>query len=308
VLFLGIRLPSFKGLLAREVQPGRRLGTEFSDRAKVASGVGGLFHSDELPDYGILPDEVEQISKHLDCCEHDAFVLVADLKPRAERALQAVILRANQAVHGVPKEVRRASDDGTTSFLRPMPGAARMYPETDVLPIRITKKMIDSVELPELIEHKIGRYKKLGIGTDLAELTAKSDRAELFDSFVKSFKALKPAYVAEILMTAARTIRRQFNVEISPTDEDYCTLFAALEHDEISKESVLGILKEKRPVKEVLHKYKLLSETELLRELTRIVEENKKLPINALIGKAMAELRGKAAGHKIVEFLKRLTS
>ncbi len=302
---LGIKLPEFKGLLGREVQPNRRLGTEFSDRAKVAAGVGGIFHSDELPDYGILPDEVELIAKHLDCGTHDAFVLVADMKPKAERALKAVIIRANDAIHGVPKEVRRANDDATTTFLRMMPGAARMYPETDVLPIRITKEMVKAVELPELIEHKIGRYEKLGLGHDLAELVAKSDRGALFDDFVRSFKA-KPAYMAELLMTAERTIRRQFNIEISPSDEDFCSLLAALEHDEISKESVLDILKENKPVKEVLHKYRLMSEGDLLRILTKIIEQNKGLPMNALIGKAMAELRGKAAGQKIVELLKKL--
>lgn len=303
---LGIKLPEFKGLLGKEVQPNRRLGTEFSDRAKVAAGVGGIFHSDELPDYGILPDEVEQISKHLDCGDHDAFVLIADMKPKAERALKAVIIRANDAVHGVPKEVRRANEDGTTTFLRVMPGAARMYPETDVLPIRITKEMIKAVELPELIEHKTGRYEKLGLGHDLAELVAKSDRSVLFDDFVKSFKQLKPAYIAELLMTSERTIRRQFNIEISPSDEDFCALLAALEHDEISKESILDILKENKPVKEVLHKYRLMSESQLLRELTRIVEQNKGMQFNALIGKAMSELRGKAPGQKIVELLKKL--
>ncbi|VVB81176.1 Glutamyl-tRNA(Gln) amidotransferase subunit E [uncultured archaeon] len=304
---LGIKLPCFKGLIGKEVQPGRRLGTEFSDRAKVASGVGGIFHSDELPNYGILPDEVEQIAKHLDCGNHDGFVLVADAKNRAERALQAVLVRANDAIRGVPKEVRRANEDGTTTFMRLMPGAARMYPETDVLPIKITKQMIDSVEIPELIEHKIGRYEKLGLGHDLAELVAKSDRALLFDQFAKSFKALKPAYIAELLMTAERTVKRQFNIEINPADEDFCALLTALEHEEISKESVLEILKEKKSVKEVLNKYRMLSEGELLRELTRIIEESKGMPINALIGKAMGELRGKASGQKIVELLKKLT-
>jgi glutamyl-tRNA(Gln) amidotransferase subunit E len=304
---LGIKLPEFKGLIGREVQPGRRLGTEFSDRAKVAAGVGGIFHSDELPNYGILPDEVEQISKHLDCGVHDAFVLVADMKPKAERALQAVIVRANDAIKGVPKEVRRANEDGTSTFMRPMPGAARMYPETDVLPIRLTKDMLSAVELPELIEHRISRYEKLGLGHDLAELVAKSERGALFDDFVKSFKQLKPAYIAELLMTSERNIRRQFNIEISPSDEDFCALLTALEHDEISKESVVEILKEKKPVKEILHKYRLMSEGELLRMLTKIVEQNKGMQFNALIGKAMAELRGKAPGQKIVELLKKLS-
>ncbi len=303
---LGIKLPEFRGLIGKEIQPGRRLGTEFSDRAKVAAGVGGIFHSDELPNYGILPDEVVEISKHLDCAQHDAFVLVADMKPKAERALQAVITRANDAIKGIPREVRRANEDGTSTFMRPMPGAARMYPETDVLPIRLTKETIKEVVLPELIDHKAARYEKLGLGHDLAELVAKSDRSELFDDFVKSFKVLKPAYIAELLMTAERTIRRQFNIEISPTDEDFCALFTALENDEVSKESILEILKEKLPVRDVLHKYKTLSESELLRELKRIVDSNKSLPINALIGKAMSELRGKASGQKIVDLLKKL--
>ena len=45
---LAARLRKFNGLIGREVQPGRRLGTELSDRAKTA-GVGGIFHTDELP-------------------------------------------------------------------------------------------------------------------------------------------------------------------------------------------------------------------------------------------------------------------
>ncbi len=303
---LGIKLSCFRGLIGREVQPGRRLGTEFSDHAKVASGVGGVFHSDELPNYGILPDEVERIFKHLDCGGHDAFVLVADVKSRAEVALQAVILRANSAVVGVPREVRRANPDGSTTFMRPMPGAARMYPETDVVPIRLTEKMIGGVVLPELIDKKVKRYVKLGLGADLAELVAKSDRADLFEKFVKSFRRIKPAFLAEILLTTERTVRRQFNVDIAPSDEDYADLFEALDRDEISKESIVEIFREKLPVKRVLHKFRLMSQSELESALAGIVAKNKGVPFNALIGKAMAELRGKAPGQKIVELLKKM--
>ena len=42
---LGIKLHGFSGLIGKEVQPGRRLGTELSDYGKTA-GVGGLFHFD----------------------------------------------------------------------------------------------------------------------------------------------------------------------------------------------------------------------------------------------------------------------
>ena len=46
---LAIRLEGFAGLVGRELLPGKRLGTEFSECAKVKAGVGGIFHSDELP-------------------------------------------------------------------------------------------------------------------------------------------------------------------------------------------------------------------------------------------------------------------
>lgn len=303
---IGLLLPQFKGVLGKTVQPGRRFGTELSERAKVAAGVGGLFHSDELPNYGILPDEVEQIAKRLKAGSKDAFLLVADDKATATRAIDAALARANEAVKGVPAEVRAANPDGTTRFLRPMPGAARMYPETDVLPVRLTKKRVDAVPLPELIESKIRRYERLGLGKDLAELVAKSATAGLFDELVKKCKKLRPAYLAEVLMTSGRAVKRQFGVEVEPSDEDYRELVLALDEGRIAKESVLEILREKKPVKDVLKKYELMSDADIGKALKKIVEKNKGAPFNALIGKAMAELRGKAPGKKVAELLKKL--
>lgn len=303
---VGLLLPNFKGLLGKEVQPGRRLGTELSERAKVAAGVGGLFHSDELPNYGILPDEVETIAKKLKAGSKDAFILVADDKKVALRAIDAALQRANEATKGVPGEVRAANPDGTTRFLRMMPGAARMYPETDVLPVKLDKKRIAAIPLPELIDSKVKRYEKLGLGKDLAELVAKSASASLFDELVKKCKKLKPAYVAEVLMTSERAVKSQFGVDIEPSDDDYRELLAALDAGKLTKESSLEILKEKKPVKLLLDKFKVMSDADIKKVLKKIIEKNKGAPFNALIGKAMAELRGKAPGQKVSELLKKL--
>jgi glutamyl-tRNA(Gln) amidotransferase subunit E len=303
---LGIRLTGFAGLIGKNLQPNRRLGTEFSDRAKVFAGVGGLFHSDEMPNYGVSVNEVDLIKRHLDCGPEDAFILVADHKDRAEAAIIAVIDRANECLTGVPKDVRRPKADGTTSYMRPIPGAARMYPETDVLPVPLSKELIESIALPELIDVRVIRYKKLGLGQDLAELAAKHERFHLFEDCVKKFKKVKPAFVAEIIMTSQRTINRQFKIEINPADQDFTDLFAALEKEIISKESVLDILKENLPVKDVIPKFKVMSNKELESTIKSIVEANKGMPFNALIGKVMAQLRGKAPGQKIAEITKKL--
>lgn len=305
---LGIRLTGFKGLIGKEIQPNKRLGTEFSHRAKTTAGVKGIIHSDELPNYGITPDILEKLNKHFDLSEKDAFIIVAEQEDKAKKALQAVIKRANECLKGVPKEVRGANKDGTTTYQRPIPGAARMYPETDVLPIKIDKKITENIKLPELIENKIKRYKNMGLGKDLAETLAKSDKAQLFDKLTQKIKKIKTAYIAEILTGAEKTIKRQFNVEINPTEEDYTELFEALEKEKISKESILEILKENKPVKETIKKYETISDEELKKEIKKIIEENKNLEYKALIGKVMQKLRGKASGKKIAETVKKLSS
>jgi Glu-tRNA(Gln) amidotransferase subunit E-like FAD-binding protein len=106
-------------------------------------------------------------------------------------------------------------------------------------------------------------------------------------------------------MTAERTIKRQFNIEISPSDEDFCDLFKALEHDEIAKESVIEVLKEKNPVKNILHKFRVLSDSELEHKLNAFVESNKEFPPSVIMGKALSELRGKVSGQKIVDWFRK---
>ncbi len=308
-VILGIRLSGFARLIGKEVQPNRRFGTELSDHAKVIAGVGGIMHSDEdFTKYSIEAREVEFVRQELGCLDDDAFVLIADQNERAQRALQGVVARANDALDGVPCEVRKANPDDTTSYLRPMPGAARMYPETDVPPLRITQEMIEDIELPELIEDKAKRYEKMGLGKDLAELTARSEKAALFDLFVASFLELKPAYIAEVIMTSAKTIKRQHGIDIHLTENDFRGLFGALAGGQITKESVLDVLKENKPVAEAIHDYHVISDTELRAALKKIIQENKGMTLPALTGVAMKQLRGKAPGEKIVQFLKALVS
>ena len=203
-------------------------------------------------------------------------------------------------------EVRKANNDCTTSYERQMPGAARMYPETDIPLIRITQEQVDLIEIPEMIEDKIPRYEKMGLGKDLAVITAKSPKAGLFETFVSAYKKIKPAYIAEIIMSADKNIKRQYGIDINPKQTDYDVLFKALENEEISKESVEAILKENRPVAEVISKYKTMSDTELEQEIREIIDENKGLQFNALIGEVMKKLRGKAPGQKINEMLKKM--
>ncbi|OGD47003.1 glutamyl-tRNA(Gln) amidotransferase subunit E, partial [Candidatus Bathyarchaeota archaeon RBG_13_46_16b] len=156
---LAVRLPKFRGFLKRELLPGFRLGTEMADRARFWGRVGGIFHTDEMPAYGVTPEEVHDLRAFVKAEEDDAVVFVADALENAQDALKAVVERAKEAIKGVPEETRAANPDGTTRYMRPKPGAARMYPETDIPQIQITQDHIQTIrsELPELPEQKMSR-------------------------------------------------------------------------------------------------------------------------------------------------------
>lgn len=307
---LAARLEGFAGMLGREVQQGKRLGTEFSDRAKVVAGVGGLFHTDEnLTKYGFRQEEIEAVKKTVKTKECCAVVFVAEQKEKARKALEAVVERANECLQGVPKEVRRVNEDGTTTYLRPMPGAARLYPETDSQPIKISKDLLQSIKVPELLEAKAERLEKLGLSKDLAEAVSKHNFSSLFEHLSKKLKRVKPAFVAETIVSLERMVKSE-HPEAKPelvTEYHLEKIFDALEQERIAKEAVKEILSEISTGKGFeLSRHELLSDAQLEKAVKAIVQEFKNLPLNALIGKAMERLRGKASGQKIVEMVKRM--
>lgn len=201
-------------------------------------------------------------------------------------------------------EVRKVDEDGTTSFLRPLPGAARMYPETDVLPLKLD---ISGIKLPELIEEKAERFEDAGLSDDLAKFIAKSSKADLVTGFIRRFKNIKPAFIAETVVSTTRELKRQGVDADKITDKQFEEIFDCLDKGKISKESITAVLSDAAKQRLDLKKYYSMSDKELEQEIRKIAEENKGLPFNALIGKAMAELRGKAEGRKIAEFLKKKT-
>lgn len=304
----GIKLNSFAGLLKTELQPNRRFGTELSDYAKAWAGVGGIFHSDELPAYGITDNEVSAIKSLMKCNSgNDAFVIVAEQKGKAERALQAVTERIKTSAQGIPSEVRKANEDGTTEFLRPIPGSARMYPETDVKGIQVTQDML-KFELPELITD---RRKKLeseyGLSREISHTLTDSGWLDFFESCVRKFTKIRPVFIAETLVNAAKEIKKRFNLDLALTETGMEKIFENVNNGKIPEDAVFEILVEwakGRPVE--MERFARLDEKELKEEIKSIVEANRGLPLNAVIGKVMEKLRGRADGRRIVEIVREM--
>ena len=142
----GIKLDKMKGMIGFEILPSRRIGTEFADIAKIF-GLKGILHSDELPNYGISEEKVNNVKRILNCSDEDAFILLISKDYEAAKKVFGLIInRINESIKRVPKDTRQANDEGTTSFLRPQPGSERMYPETDHPYIHINKDIIENNE------------------------------------------------------------------------------------------------------------------------------------------------------------------
>src|SRR4030042_2060822 len=169
--------------------PNVRLGTELADRARFWGRVGGIFHTDELPAYEVTAEEVEALRKTVSAGEDDAVVFVADVPENAADALKAVVERAQEAISGVPAETRAANADGTTRYMRPRPGAARVYPETDIPPSLITSSFVDEIRLnlPEPAEKRRKRLmKEYRLNDKLAKQMVDSEYGELFEVMVRN--------------------------------------------------------------------------------------------------------------------------
>ncbi|NJE84670.1 Glu-tRNA(Gln) amidotransferase subunit GatE [Thermococcus sp. CX2] len=313
---LAIKLPKFRGLIGKEIQPGRRLGTEMADRAKKY--VRGIFHIDELPNYGITELEVNAVIEKLGLGEEDAFVLVAAEEETAKNALREVIQRAREAIEGVPEETRRALPDGNTQYMRPLPGKARMYPETDIPPILITKEMKEEIlaNLPELPQERVERYvKEYKIDKSLAETLVNDERDELFEELIEM--GVKPSLAASTLVVVLKGLKKEAPIE-NITDEHIKEAFELYLAGKIAKEAFEDIFKElalnpEKTAKQVAEEkgLTLLSEEEVERIIDEIVQQNIEVikakgmgAMGMLMGRAMAKLRGRADG-KLVSALVR---
>ncbi|OYR54252.1 Glu-tRNA(Gln) amidotransferase subunit GatE [Halorubrum halodurans] len=310
---MAVPLFGFDGLVGREIQPDRRLGTELSDHAK-RHGAGGIFHTDELPAYGVTEAEVDALREAVGADDGDAVALVADDAETAELAIEAAAERAAAAIEGVPEETRGANDDGTTRYLRPLPGAARMYPETDVPPVEPDPSDVDR---PELLDEKTDRYvEDFGLDRGLAEQVAFGRRFPLFETAVE--RGIDPTFAASTLASTTTEIRRDGAPVENLTDDHFLAVFELVEDGDLAKEGVpevLATLAEDPDLTaaEAVEEAGLSGVSdEAVREAVREVVERNADQVEAegmgafsgLMGEAMGALRGKADGEVVSDALR----
>jgi glutamyl-tRNA(Gln) amidotransferase subunit E len=312
--FMAFVLRGFRGILSFEPYPGIRLGRELGDLVK-SYGIGGIFHSDELPNYGISSEDVQSISSELKMEKNDAFVLIGGSTKSLNTVLTELSNRIKRSFSGVVPETRSARLDGVTVFSRPRPGSARMYPETDIPYISIddnrVKELSKNIPKPwNLVVDQV--CKKYGINKTLAENIFDSRYFSLFEKII-SKTSINPSFVISKLTEDLVSFERQGYDTSILTDEVLFYLFMQLNNSRISKESIpitfeKLLKKEVNDVDEVIRAFgtERVTEGYVDKTISRIIDENDSVisekgldAIGLLMGRCMEILRGKIDGEKV---------
>ena len=304
-------LKGYDGLIGREVQPGRRFGTEIASYAKKR-GVAGIFHSDELPAYGITQEEVDKITEFLNIGEEDAFIIVAHDEDIAISALEEVKRRANLGLEGVVEETRKALDDGNTEYMRPLPTANRMYLETDIPLFKITPDRIEPIanSLPELPDVKQARIiAEYMLSEDLATQLVKRQVADTFEAILADVD-VDATPVASLLAYDLREIKREGHEIATLSVDHFKDIFSLLADGKIAKDSVRKLAVEtiKTPDADISqiaedNNLVMMSDEDVHKIIADIVADNEEMvkerqmgAMGPLMGMCMKQLKGKADG------------
>ncbi|MFL6494195.1 MAG: Glu-tRNA(Gln) amidotransferase subunit GatE, partial [Nitrososphaera sp.] len=339
---IAIKVPGFAGMIGYEPYNDIRLGRELGKLVKFYD-IDGVFHSDELPNYGITEEEVAAVKQRLQMNDRDAFIILGGPNDKIKFVSDAVIQRLKAAVEGVPAETRSATSDGKTVFLRPKPGGARMYPETDIPPIAISDSVLASIadKVPRHWDEIVNSLaKKYNLNRKLASQIFDSDYLTVFEEIASETK-IEPTFIAAKLTEDLTSLERQGLDASLLTDQMIKDIFTRLDRGSITKESVALIfeklMKNEPTMSKLIQKREFLTkepadeevrtiivnsaieavgassitDEELSVGLDKIINNNMTLikekgmnALSTLMGRAMAEYRGKANGQKVNSMLK----
>jgi len=182
-----VKLPGFGGLLTHRTQPGMVFARELGERVRVIACLTArpfMIHSD-IEDYGVIGTHWQQLRKGLKAGSRSADAVVVLWGDDADvlTGVKEVVLRAQEALIGVPSETRQAFSDGTNGFERILPGPDRMYPDTDTPPVSIPDAWVTEIAagLKERPWERQVRYVELGLTHANAWALTDAVWADLFD-------------------------------------------------------------------------------------------------------------------------------
>jgi len=306
------------GLMGFEPSPGIRLGRELAEIAK-ANLLGGIIHSDEFASSGVSKGEANSVRREMGAESDSALILLAGEGSRANTVADLLIDRLREANVGAPGETRSATLEGETRYMRPRPGPARMYPETDIPEIVVTsrrkERLFESIPLPW--QEKVKEYeKKYSLSSELALKVYDSESASLFEALAGRLH-LSASVVASLLTEAPVRLSREGVDEEKIGERVMVELLESIDAGRVAKEAALDVLRlvgrgEAKSVGEAIQRLKLKRLTsseltsiidEVLRKNRRMISSKGELAFSPLMGEVMKLVRGRVDGQLVSKTL-----
>ena len=316
---LAISFNNLGGMFGYTPYEGIRLGKEIAELVRFF-GIGGVFHSDELPNYGVEEIDIGNLKDFLKINEKDAYLILATTEEKIHIVIDQIISRIEFIKNnGIPIDTRLATINGETKFLRPRPGAARMYPETDIPPVIISNDELENAKknIPKSWDESLLELqKKYELNPQLSEQIFDSRYIELFEKIVGEIK-INPTFVASILCSSITNLERSGLNSKLLKNEDIEKSFQLLDSGEIAKESIEIIFEsimsgKSQSTLDAMKNSSIeaVNESDVDEIVKKIVENNQEIvknqkerAVGPLMGIAMKELRGKASGELVNNLL-----
>lgn len=319
LLVQAVVLPKFKDILSYSTQPHTVFEKEISDRVRVIACLDKLPNivSTETEGETLESREWKKILQVTGTGEQDAVVLVWGDRRDSETGAKEIVIRAKETIIGVPNETRQALRDGTNGFERILPGPNRMYPDTDLPPIRVSTERVERISslIPEPPWEKEARYKKMGISDDMTYAIISSSRSRVFDKIVSLNLTKKQRILVAVTITQImkHLSRKGVNIQRVPDEEIY-KMFSAYKNGRFFKEIIPSLL-EKMVNSSFEKAYRDLRLTALdisqvkkeidkaFKKYSKEVKGGRLQLEKVIMGEVMDRIRGKADGKLVRELV-----
>jgi glutamyl-tRNA(Gln) amidotransferase subunit E len=305
-----INLPNFHGILSHFTQPGKMFADEISERLKVIACLEKPYmaHSEEFGESESTID-FKLLSPKVNAKEDDAQILLWGPEDDMETALETIEERCKMAFEGVPNETRKSFENGSTIFERVLPGADRMYPDTDSAPIPLEDAYIEKLRknLPVNIENRYRQLRDWKVPEDTFTYILRNNLVPIMERIVNDCQ-VEPRFAGTFFGHDLKRVEGRNAKHIDFTFEKMYDLFAFLrkenldislsksmlpivyEHPKLDFNSVLTTLKFKRWKNE-----ELLAPIEFLNEKFKEIRKSDKEGV--VIDWLMGQIRRQAIGN-----------
>ena len=307
-------LRGFKGLLRWQTQTDTYFSREISDRVKVIAcltTLPNIVHSDSMSEQ-ISSTEWTVLRKAMNANENDTLVLVWGDEQDSTTACNEIIIRAKEATIGIPSETRQSHSDGTNGFERILPGPERMYPDTDLPPIKITQERYDRIKasLKRSAWDIMQNLMKEGFSENQAEELALSKYYPVYEKLLTL--GIDKMYAYYLLIQLPKALHKK-NLDFSKISEnDFLFMIDLFIKNKINKSGLEELIKESlvnsKFTPELIPSKCSDSEldkviNEAILEFNNLIVKNLDSKVNVIMGVIMKKLQGRIEGKVVRESL-----